>query len=111
MISGVFRRRCWRRYASSRRRWRRLWWRIAAIGLIHRSEIVLQQPVDKDIPAPDPTEEEALGRVVEEVDVASGYAVIIPEAQTEHQMLETGPSPVSESSGEPDDQPGAQPTA
>ena len=70
------------------------------IGLIHRGEVLLQQPVDEDVAAADLTEEEALSRVVQEVDVASGYAVVIPEAQTEHQMLETSPSPISEPSGE-----------
>jgi hypothetical protein len=83
-------------------RWRR-WWRIDAIRLVQRSEILLQQPVDEDVPAAHPTEEEALSRVVEEVDVASGYTIVIPEAQTEHQMLETRPSPVSEASGEPNE--------
>ena len=64
--------------------------------------------MDKDIP-PDPAEEKTLSRVVEEIDVASGDAVVMPEAQTEHQMLETGPSPVSEPGDEPDAQPSKHP--
>jgi hypothetical protein len=52
MISGAFRRGCWRRYVSSR-----LWWRIDAIGLIHGGEVVLQQPMDEDVTATDFTEE------------------------------------------------------
>ena len=63
----------------SRRWWGRLWWRIDAIGLMHGSEVLLQQPVDEDVAAAHPTEEEALSRVVQEVDVASGYRAVIPE--------------------------------
>jgi len=99
----------WRRW--SRRCWRHPWWGVNTIRLIKRGEVLLQQPVDKDITTSHPTEEEALSRIVQEVSVASGHAVIIPEAQTEHQMLETRPSPVSEPSGEPDELPGDQPEA
>src|SRR5262245_15075290 len=87
----------------SRRWWGWLRWRIDAIGLMRGGEILLQQPVDEDVATPDPAEEETLGRIVQEVDVASGREVVIPEAQTEHRMLETRPPPVSEPSGEPDE--------
>jgi hypothetical protein len=72
------------------------------------SEVLLQQPVDKDIPTSHPTKEETFGRIAQEGGVASGHAVIIPKAQTEHQMLKTGPSLTSEPGGEPSDQPDAQ---
>ena len=79
--------------------------------------MVLQQAVDEAVAAADLAQEETLSSLVEEGHILPGGDALIPEPQTEQQMLETGPSPLSEPGGQPaaqpteqpEDQPGGQP--
>src|SRR4051794_8565948 len=77
-------------------------------SIVH-GEVVLQESMNEHIAAAHLAEKDPLSRIVQEVGVASGHAVVIPEAQTKYQMLETRPSPVSDPSSEPSEQPGPQP--
>jgi hypothetical protein len=71
-------------------------------------EVVLQQAVDEAVAAPDLTEENTPSGIIEEVHVVPGPGAVIPERQTEHEMLETCLSPVSESGGQSNGEPPAR---
>ena len=77
-------------------------------------QVVLQQPVDEDVAAAHLAEEEALGGIIQETNIVPGCGVVMPECQTEHQMLEAGPppylSPVARPTSTPTSSPLATPT-
>ena len=67
--------------------------------------------MDEAVAAADLAQENALGGIVEEIHVTLGGGAVITEHEAEQQMLETDTSSISDSYGQPDEQPGEKPNA
>jgi hypothetical protein len=72
---------------------------------IARREILKQHPVDEHVATAELPEENAIGSVIQEMDIIPGSTVVTEQPKTEQQMLEARTAARFRPNSEPENQP------